>query len=250
MDFNRCRRVRSRRVRSLVFALVLSLVLWATPGLAQPTLDPDSEVARNHYNNGSSYYDSGDYVAALKEFEAGRALAPKPAFDFNIARCHDRLGHWAEAASEYEHYLAADPDAPDSAELRVRIDLLKRRAAEEPSASTGPSPPPLALVTPPPKRLVRYSIAFGAVTLALGVAGTGTYLSEWSDYTTARQRCDHKCDPATLGGVGSRISAAQAAGGTLLGIAAAAAVVDIVLLTVDARRERATRRSLRARSSF
>jgi tetratricopeptide (TPR) repeat protein len=225
-----------------VRAVLGFLLLLATPAYAQPDVEPDEDVARTHYATGEKYYEAGRYVDALKEFEAARALISRPAFDFDIARCHDRLGHWAEAADAYTSYLEKLPNAPDADALRARIVTLRARV---PKATSPAVPEP-----PPPKRLRVPAIVVGALAIGLGAAGTGAYLSAYSDYSSAQQMCNGRCDPNSLGDLKSRVFAAQVSGGVLWGLAAAAAVADIALWVVDTRRARQVREALHAGIRF
>src|SRR5581483_10842462 len=107
-------------------ALALAITLQAAVAAAQ-VHDPDTEAARNHYQRGSEHYAAGRYRDALDEFTRARRLKAMPALDYDIARCHDRLEEWAEAARAYQRYLSAVPDAPDAVELRARVELLRAR---------------------------------------------------------------------------------------------------------------------------
>src|SRR4030095_7250105 len=76
--------------------------------------DPDTEVARRHFEKGRAHYDRQDYRHALDEFLGAQRAKSLPGFDFNIARCHDRLEEYALAIEHYELYLTARPNAPDA----------------------------------------------------------------------------------------------------------------------------------------
>ena len=119
----------------------MAVVVAAAPLPAWGLDDPDTEVARKHFEKGRTAYDSGDYTTALGEFEAAKHAKPAAAFDFNIARCHDRLENYPEAIRHYDAYVAAKPNAPDVAEVRARIATLKQRV-DEASARPPDQPPP------------------------------------------------------------------------------------------------------------
>src|SRR6185295_12886613 len=109
------------RARSRAFLALLTLLL----ALAAPTAradddDPDTELARRLFKEGSALYMAGDYQKALERFERARQAKPAAAFDFNIARCHDRLGRWTEALAEYERFIATATDAADIKEASGR----------------------------------------------------------------------------------------------------------------------------------
>src|SRR5690348_7876731 len=103
-----------------------ALAFWVLIGLvtvARANEDPDTEVARKHFNAGRSFYDKGEYERALDEFQAARRVRPHPALDYNIARCLDRLEQYEDAIAAYERYAATNP--PDVVEIRNRMSQLK-----------------------------------------------------------------------------------------------------------------------------
>ncbi|HEY2745691.1 MAG TPA: hypothetical protein VGL86_13745, partial [Polyangia bacterium] len=123
--------------------LVFVLVVVSAAPLRAGEADPDTEVAQRLFGEGVAAYGAHDYAHALEKFEAARRIKPLPAFDFNIARCHDRLGQAAPAIAAYERYLAQAPDAPDAAEVRERVGILRARV-ETPSPSPSSSSPSAA----------------------------------------------------------------------------------------------------------
>src|SRR5207237_9240756 len=99
---------------------MLRLVCVGLLALAAPALaldDPDTEVARRHFEKGRNFYDASDYRHALDEFQAARRAKPAPGLDYNIARCYDRLEEYDHAVEHYQLFLTARPDAPDAAEI-------------------------------------------------------------------------------------------------------------------------------------
>jgi tetratricopeptide (TPR) repeat protein len=170
----------------LAFAILLS-----APARAQtPTLpsDPDTEVATREFRRGSELYDVGRYEEAIAAFERAQEIKPAPDFDYNIARCYDRLGRWSDAVKFYERYLAAaKPKGPDElAETKARVDVLKERIKLEAAhATTAPSPdsatPALSLTTPQPpihKRRWFWPVVGGAAVVVVALAvGLGVGLS-------------------------------------------------------------------------
>jgi len=239
-------------MRTLVLIALGASLLFATPAEAVPQEPPEqratppekappeeiTEMARTFYESGVQAYEKGDFPTALRAFESAFGTLPSPEFQFNIARCHERLGHWGAAASAYQQYLHGKANAPDADEIRMRIAELSMREREAEAARTSlhPTAPP----TPArPARTLRIAAAslLGA-TLALGGAGTGAYLSEWSEYTRQRDACQSMCSPASLDGLRTRVELARLSGGILWGLAGAALVADVVLWIVDARARR------------
>jgi tetratricopeptide (TPR) repeat protein len=156
--------------------------------------DVDTEVARRHFQKGSQFYSSGDYSAALREFDAARRAYASPAIDYNIARCHDRLENLPAAVEYYERYLATAKDAPDAAEIARRVEVLRQRIGDQkPAIEAKPSPPtpsPVAAPAPaplPPKKKHTWAIVGGvlggvvviavAAGLAVGLTAAPSYSS-------------------------------------------------------------------------
>jgi tetratricopeptide (TPR) repeat protein len=167
-----------------------ALAFWVLLGLAAVTRaneDPDTEVARKHFNAGRSFYDKGEYEKALDEFQAARHVRPHPALDYNIARCLDRLERYQEAIAAYETYAATNP--PDVVEIRTRVAQLKERLKSEPPTRPRQPPPqrpqretllvPSVFSTPtapPPPKSNKKTVAIvlgvigGALVISAGIA--------------------------------------------------------------------------------
>jgi tetratricopeptide (TPR) repeat protein len=232
-----------------LWAAAVTLLWLALPAraLAGTLEDPDQDIARAHYQKGQAAYSAGDFRAALAEFEKARVALPLPELDFNVARCHDRLEHWAEAAAAYQRYLDKRPNAPDAADVRQRMEQVRARAAA--ATPSRPLPPSTSGSTslsaaPPADRSAHPSrvapIVVGVAAVALAAAGTGAYLAPWSDYGARRDQCaaSGQCAPDSYADLRSRITTAEIAGGVLWGLAGAAAVIDVVLWAAYAKRAR------------
>ena len=209
-----------------------------------PTTPEQFESSRQAYAEGAAAYERGAYDKALEHFQNAYDLAPSPEFWFNIARCHERLGRWAEAAAAYDRYLAGKPTVEDAVQIRERISDLKVRAAEAARAKQ-PPPAPVIVVQHDRPSLRVPALALLGVTVALAAGGTGAYLSEWSDYQSQKSACNGQCSPAQLDGLRSRVLAAQVSGGVLFALAGAALVADVILWIADARHGHHEQRSAR-----
>jgi tetratricopeptide (TPR) repeat protein len=221
-------------------------------GAEPPDLDPDTEVARRHFDRGTKSYQEQDYEVALREFEAARRVKSLPAFDYNIGRCQDRLERYPEAVAAYERYVASSV-APDVAEVRERIRVLKERIAEAEAAAKPavPSPPakepapaPAVPAAPPeaPAEPVRspspaLPLVVGGLTVAAALAGTALYfgsaLPGYQALDTGPDSC-RPCTPADYAGVKM---AAEASYGLWI-TAGVIAAVDVALWIVHALRAR------------
>jgi tetratricopeptide (TPR) repeat protein len=144
----------------LVLAVAVLMVVTA-PARAED--DPDTEVARRHFEKGRAFYAADDYVHALEEFEAARKIRPVPALDFNIGRAHDRMGHWEQAIVAYQRYVEAVPAPADAPEVRARISVLQARKPAPPAA------PPLVTPAPREDKPSRRTLAL-AIGIPVGAA--------------------------------------------------------------------------------
>lgn len=114
---------------------LLLLLAYAQPVRAAE--DPKEE-ARRHFEAASRQYERGALEGALAEYEAAHRAMPLPAFLFNMAQCHRRLGHYARAAELYARYLEEEPDPPNRilaeellAESRQQAALTSTQACPE-----------------------------------------------------------------------------------------------------------------------
>jgi tetratricopeptide (TPR) repeat protein len=237
--------MRPAHLRILVGVLALSLI-HATASAKE---DPDTEIARRHYDRGTQLYDAGQYREAVKEFEAANTLRPSPAFDYNMARCYDRLEEIAAAIAAYERYLAASATPGEDDEVRQRIVVLRQRlkpvrtsepAAPAPAPSTAPLKiPSLSVTTRPESSGRRLSIAVPATFLALTVA---SFASAGALYAVSGQQYDDLVASGcgrTIACGGDRYGGTQMmeqAGIGLFIAGGVVAAVDVVLWAVWAKR--------------
>jgi tetratricopeptide (TPR) repeat protein len=203
------------------------VVLLALAGGARAEDDPDTEIARRHFQAGARAYEAHDYRAALAEFALARRVNAAPALDYNIGRCHDRLEEAGPAVEAYRRYLAAQPDAADAAEVRARVAVLERRLA--PASS-----PPPAL---PPRRSPLAPALVGALAVGLAGAGAGLLGFAAADFGHLHDTCAPSCAPSSW----SALPAYEHAGEALLAAAAVAVAVDVALWVLRARASRERR---------
>ena len=154
--------------------------------VAGDNVDPDTEFARRLFAEGGALYDKEDYEGALRAFQKARVAKPIAAFEFNIARCLDRLGRWEEALHAYERFSKTTKDPAEVAEvsgrikeLRERVAELKEKPADQPL--TAPSVLPAPLETPRTQRqaeVVAAAPAIVAVPSATRLVGPAPVASE------------------------------------------------------------------------
>jgi hypothetical protein len=207
--------------RSNVLALLLALA-WASARAAEPAA-ASVEAAKSRFQRGAELFRAYRYAEALGEFEAARQLAPRPELDYNIARCHDLLNHFALAAEWYDRYLAEVADEPDAAAVRERVRVLRAGATAVPAPADQLGAP---------SRLRSTAIGLGAGALAVAAVAAALYGSAMADYGTLHDSCtSRQCTSADWGDAQARANAGYA----LFSVAAAAAIAEVVILVLRGR---------------
>ena len=112
----------------------------------------EDALVRQEYESGLRHYEAGRYEEALGAFERGRRIRPLPAFDFNIARCYDRLERWNEAVVAYRAYVAHETDRSQVIDAESRLEAIEARIKTEraKAEASRASPKPVLLSAPPP----------------------------------------------------------------------------------------------------
>jgi len=116
-------------------------VLWIVCLCLTPRLVlADPAAARAHFDRGRAYFEVDEYRKAIGEFKAAHIEKPDPAFLYNIAECHRRLGELSEALQFYRRFLATAP-ADDKARpiVEQRVADLKT-VGDEPKTAPADAP--------------------------------------------------------------------------------------------------------------
>lgn len=137
---------------------------------AAPAEDPNYERAVEAYRLGTELYNEAKFEEALAAFQEAATLYASPDFQFNIAKCYERLGKFEEAIRSYETYLRTAEDSGDAAVIEASIADLQRRIEERDAAAqnqldTEPEPEP-----GPSKPPGRTLVITGGVLLGIGAA--------------------------------------------------------------------------------
>jgi hypothetical protein len=141
-------------MRVLATAVLLAIVtLVASPARA----DGDAEKARQLFNQGSKYYDLGQFDKAIEAWQQGYDQKPDPGFLYNIAQAYRQKQDAQRAIFFYKGYLRNSPKAQNRVEVEQKIAVLQKQAdqAGTPPATGTTAPPatttpPLATTTTPP----------------------------------------------------------------------------------------------------
>ncbi|MGB8329395.1 MAG: hypothetical protein WCE62_04650 [Polyangiales bacterium] len=116
-----------------MFPAVLLLSLMGTgPVAAQETAD--DAAAREYFERGRVSFEQADYEAALVYFRHAYRLSRRAELQYNIGVAADRLQREEEALEAFEHYLEETDHPAREAEVRERIDALRRSTAERRAA--------------------------------------------------------------------------------------------------------------------
>jgi tetratricopeptide (TPR) repeat protein len=136
---------------------------------AAPEEDPNYTRAVEAYRLGTELYNDAKFEEALAAFQEAATLYASPDFQFNIAKCYERLGKYEDAIRSYELYLRTAEDTGDSAVIEASIADLQRRIEERDAAAENQSKPDLVPVGPtkPPGRKL---VITGGVLLGIGAA--------------------------------------------------------------------------------
>jgi len=123
------------RVSGIV--LGLWLVLLDRTALAQGS---SVEEARERYRRGTAAYNLGHFAEAAREYEAAYQITLDPAMLFNTAQAHRLAGDDQKAILAYKGYLRAAPAGPQRKIAQQNLEELTKlgstRAPPTPSSSS------------------------------------------------------------------------------------------------------------------
>lgn len=105
----------------------------ATPAAAKPTAPAAGTAAAKPADakalmaSGEKKFKAADYAGALADFEAANAAKASPEADRYIGLSHDNLGHFADAVTAYERFLANVPAKmkEQGEETKKRVEAIK-----------------------------------------------------------------------------------------------------------------------------
>ena len=106
-----------RALSHLVVAAACLIVPVAVAGDAEAQTPPSTDTlgqARAHFKKGVALYNKKQYRDAIDELLAADALAPSPAFAFNVALAFEDMGDVASALRWYREYVRRAPTSGGS----------------------------------------------------------------------------------------------------------------------------------------
>jgi tetratricopeptide (TPR) repeat protein len=211
-------------MRALLAAALL-LLLTAAHARAGTVDAERAEVAREHFQAGEAAFAAGRWQDAIVEYELARVAFPSGSIDLQIGRTWEKLGRIDQALDAYRRYLHAEPGAANALEIQAHVlDLEAQRA------------PRLVVTAAPPERassgtrLLAPALVAGLAAVAFAAGGVLVGITN-ADVDRLRHDCAPRCAPSSVSGLPER----ETAGYALVGIGAAAAVVDVVLFVLATR---------------
>jgi tetratricopeptide (TPR) repeat protein len=100
------------------------------PMIGRLVQDGPVERAKDLFAQGSKHYQLGEFAPALELYKRAYRVKALPAFLFNIAQCHRKLGQHTEAVAMYQSYLVGVPNAPNKALVESLIAESKAALAQ------------------------------------------------------------------------------------------------------------------------
>jgi tetratricopeptide (TPR) repeat protein len=137
-----------RAARHCLLAALLALAVPVIPRAvtAAPTETDGVKRAREHHKRGVAAFEAGRYEEALREWEAGYKLSPRPLFLLNMGHAERRRGELGNARSLYKRYLLTEPET----KLRGEVEaVIKEIDSALEDGRTLPATPAAETLTPP-----------------------------------------------------------------------------------------------------
>jgi tetratricopeptide (TPR) repeat protein len=130
----------SSTIKACFLGLALALGAIAAPqrvdAAPHNSRSVNTQRARRHFLAGKRAFEAKRYPVALKEFETGYAIDPRPGFLLNMGHAARRRGELRRARDYYLKFLESDPPG---AERRTTIGLVMEIDRQLAAASTAGS---------------------------------------------------------------------------------------------------------------
>jgi tetratricopeptide (TPR) repeat protein len=111
--------------RSIAGVVLGSCLLWSALGWSQSAASADGNVpaARRYFDQGLEHFRTGEFDAAVIDFEAAFRSKPHPSVLFNLGRAYAAAGRPVEAVNALRSYLAEQASVV-SAQRRATVEQL------------------------------------------------------------------------------------------------------------------------------
>jgi len=101
------------------------------PAIKKFLEEAPTDRAKALFAEGNQHFNLNEYAQALDLYKRAYRIKPLPAFLFNMAQCHRKLGHFQDAVNSYQAYLTGVPDAPNKDMVDSLITESKAGLAEQ-----------------------------------------------------------------------------------------------------------------------
>ncbi|HXK16356.1 MAG TPA: hypothetical protein VNG33_01030 [Polyangiaceae bacterium] len=204
-------------MKSLLAALALLLIPAAAhaeeptkpyPDCGREPTDAEVQAAKGAFQAGNASFNEADYARAIDYWEDAyrRDCTANPLL-LNLARAYELAGRKRQAVVSLETFLTREPNSGEKEQINRRVDVLKKKIAEEdaaaaatPAPSTGAPPPPVTgpANPPPPATAQGKRSPWPWVVIGVGgavtIVGTIGYISNKQKVDDLVKQCD---DPKT-----------------------------------------------------
>ena len=141
-------RIRSSVLVPLIAVALGGAVLAGVGPFAISARADDPQRAKELYQEGTRYFDLGQFEKAIDAFQSGYREKPDPIFLFNIAQAYRLSGDANKALFFYKGYLRNSPKAHNRADVEQKIQALQKQVGEGPAQAPHPTSPPTPTSTP------------------------------------------------------------------------------------------------------
>lgn len=118
----------TRAALRLASAVLCALFCVATVAQAQEPERYDPYAAEKNIEVGKFYLKKKNYDAAIERFK--QAIADRPGYALPhrlLGEAYEKKREYASAAEQYEKFLAIVPNSPEAADVRKRLDSVRKK---------------------------------------------------------------------------------------------------------------------------
>jgi hypothetical protein len=130
----------SSTVKVWILGLALALGALVAPqrvdAAPRNSSSASTQRARRHFLQGKRAFEAKRYSVALKEFEVGYAIVPRPGFLLNMGHAARRMGDLRRARDYYLKYLESDPSPVERRSTIALVIDIDRQLAVAPTAGS------------------------------------------------------------------------------------------------------------------
>jgi len=217
-------------------ALLVSLFLVVSAGLARAGDEPDTVDGKAYFADGTAAFQRGDYAAASRAFAAGYEVEKWNGFLFAWAQSERVAGRCDKAIELYSRFIDTKPTEEAKGHALGWIKecggeyLAPKLPPEPPKLPPEPPKPPPPPPPPPPSPGFQHKLALGfaAGAVASGIVAVRFYVRARHDFDVA----DREIDYATVSRIEhrglDRLRIARVATGAGLALATAAVLRFVI----------------------